>query len=58
MGAYYDDAFHQAAAQWDPKYDDNELTPSQMQSNKDLNSDPRNITDDSGNIVDYDLNIK
>lgn len=54
MGAYYDDAFHQAAAQWDPKYDDNEITPDKMQTNKAVTSDPKNITDDAGNIVDYD----
>lgn len=25
MGAFYEDSFHQAAAQWDPKYDTNEI---------------------------------
>lgn len=27
MGAYYDDSFHQAAADWDPKYDNNVVDP-------------------------------
>lgn len=36
MGAYYDDEFHQAAAQWDDKYDDNVITPNQAQTNKQL----------------------
>lgn len=26
LGAYFDDAFHQSAAQWDPKYDENEYS--------------------------------
>lgn len=56
LGAYYDDSFRQAAAQWNPKlYDDNELTPSQLQRNLTIDADPRNITDDSGSIVDYDI---
>lgn len=38
MGAYYDDAFHQAAAQWDPKYDDNEITPDQMGQNQQMDA--------------------
>lgn len=37
MGAYYDDEFHHAAAGWDNKYDDNEVTPFQMDQNKQLN---------------------
>jgi hypothetical protein len=36
MGAYYEDEFHMAAAQWDPKYDDNEITPDQMGTNQQL----------------------
>lgn len=42
LGAFYDDGFHQAAAQWDPKkYDaDNEMieTPDQAAQNKELNN--------------------
>ena len=38
-GAFYEDQFHQAVAEWDPeKYDDNEMvvTPKQMDTNKQL----------------------
>jgi len=31
MGAYYDDEFHRAAAEWDPKYDDNIQSPTNDQ---------------------------
>lgn len=37
QGAFYEDSFHQAAAQWDPKYDENEITPSIVEQNKQLN---------------------
>lgn len=37
LGAFYEDGFHQATAQWDPKYDDNEVTPNQLYQNKQLN---------------------
>lgn len=60
-GAYYEDQFHYSQSQWDPKYDTNDknvLAPDTVQRNKDLNSDPNNITDDGGNIVDYDFSGK
>lgn len=37
QGAYYDDGHHRAAAEWDNKYDDNVLTPGQVETNKQLN---------------------
>lgn len=35
--------------------DQNIVTPNQMQQNKDVNKDPRNIYNDQGEIVDYDF---
>jgi hypothetical protein len=37
LGAYFDDSFHHATAQWDEKYDDNVITPDQSNTNKQLN---------------------
>lgn len=42
LGAYYDDAFHQAAAQWDPKYDDNIITPGQVDQNRQMDTIEQN----------------
>lgn len=35
-GAFYDDEFHYAQSQWDPKYDNNVITPEQQKTNKAL----------------------
>lgn len=35
-GAFYEDQFHYAQSQWDPKYDDNEISPNKMQTDKKL----------------------
>lgn len=35
-GAFYDDEFHYESAKWDDKYDDNVVTPPQMNTNKSL----------------------
>lgn len=34
LGAYFDDSFHQSTAQWDPKYDTNEISPQTLEDNK------------------------
>lgn len=39
MGAYYDDSFHQAAAEWDKQYETNDnmvVTPNQMGQNQQM----------------------
>lgn len=36
LGAFYDDEHHYAASQWDDKYDNNIVTPNDMQQNKQL----------------------
>lgn len=33
-GAFYEDQFHYSQSQWDPKYDDNEVTPQKRDGNK------------------------
>lgn len=57
LGAYFEDDFnHQAGVPYIPKIkDDNSVTPDDMLSNKEINTDPKNIYDDQGNIVDYDM---
>ena len=35
MGAYYDDEFHREASKWDPKYDNNEVSPNELQDKVD-----------------------
>lgn len=66
-GSYYDDAHHRAAAAWDDKYDENivvphptgdinDISPDKMMGDKQIATDPGNIYDDSGNIVDYKPN--
>lgn len=57
LGAYFDDDFHFQQNQWNPKKfpssDENVVAPDTMQKNKIINSDPKNIIDDSGSIVGY-----
>lgn len=53
IGAYYDDEFHQAAAQWDDKYDDNIVTPPQAQTNKQLDDAELNPSTGLGQEVAY-----
>lgn len=36
QGAFYEDQFHYSQSQWDPKYDDNEITPNKQRTDKAL----------------------
>lgn len=58
-GAFYESDFHYQAGIMvpPPTPDDNEVTPDVMMRNDTVNSDPANITNDQGSIVDYDLSL-
>jgi len=46
QGAYYDDAFHQAAAQWDPSQDDNVVSPNMDQmKDSSIEQSPQTVQD-------------
>lgn len=52
-GAYYDDEFHHAAAQWDDKYDENVIHPNKMQVDRMLDDAELDPSTGMGIEVDY-----
>ena len=55
-GAFYEDQFHYAQSQWDPKYDDNEVSPNKMQTDKQLDKEELNPSTGLGIEVNYKPN--
>lgn len=56
-GAFYEDEFHKAVEDWNNFDSSMVVSPDKYQADKRINSDPNNIYDDQGDIVDYQETI-